>query len=237
MEQYRSLARFYDLTYEEMGKDYKAEASYVKDLIKRFKESDGKALLDVACGTGEHLKHLKGFHRTGLDLNGGILKEARKKLPKVRFVSADMTSFSLEQEFDVITCLFSSIGYVRTRANLKKACRNFARHLKPGGVALIEPWFSPQEFKDRHVSFTPILKDGLSIARMGETRKRKRDCTVTFHWLIGELGEGVRYVRDEQVLGLFTIRETEQALEHAGFWVKHYKKGPAGRGLYVAVKR
>ena len=237
MEQYRSLARFYDLTYEGMGKDYRAEASYLQDVIKRFKKSDGKALLDVACGTGEHLKHFTGFDRTGLDLNGGVLKEARKKLPRLRFVEADMTSFSLRREFDVITCLFSSIGYVRTKAGLRKACRNFARHLKPGGVALIEPWFSPSEFKDRHVRFNPIKKQGLSIARMSETRKRKRDCTVTFHWLIGEEGKGVRYVKDEQVLGLFTQEETRKALEDAGFRVKHYRKGPAGRGLYVAVMK
>ncbi|MFP4524417.1 MAG: class I SAM-dependent DNA methyltransferase [Candidatus Woesearchaeota archaeon] len=236
MEQYRSLARFYDLTYEERGKDYKREVAYLQDVIRRFKKSGGKKLLDVACGTGEHLKHFKAFDRTGLDLNGGVLVEARKKLPKTTFLQADMTSFSLDQEFDVITCLFSSIGYVHTKTNLQKTCRNFARHLKPGGVALIEPWFSPGEFKDRHVSFTPVEKPGLSIARMGETRKRKRDCTVTFHWLIGEHGEGVRYVKDEQVLGLFTEEETVAALERAGFRVKHYKKGPAGRGLYVAVK-
>ncbi len=44
-----------------------------------------------------------------------------------------MESFDLAKEFDVITCLFRAIGYVRTLPALEATLRNFARHLRPGG--------------------------------------------------------------------------------------------------------
>lgn len=236
MEQYRSLAKFYDLTYEAQGKDYKAEAAIIKDLIKKFKKSSGKKLLDVGCGTGKHLTYLKGFERSGMDLNKEILAAARKKNPSVKFSVGDMTSFSLGKKFDIITCLFSAIGYVRTKNNLEKTCTQFANHLHKGGVAIIEPWFQPQEFRKDNLSFTPVKTDRLSIARMGITTKRKNESVVLFHWLIGERGKGITYIKDEHILGLFTKEETTRALERAGFTVKYYKKGITSRGIYVAIK-
>ena len=55
-----------------------------------------------------------------------------------------MTTMSLGRRFDVITCLFSTIGYVKTYQNLAKTLRNFADHLRPGGLLLIEPWFTEE---------------------------------------------------------------------------------------------
>lgn len=46
---YKELAKYYDLIYH--WKNYKKETDKIKKLISRYKKSDGKALLDVACGT------------------------------------------------------------------------------------------------------------------------------------------------------------------------------------------
>jgi hypothetical protein len=52
----------------------------------------------------------------------------------LRAERADMVNLELGRQFDVVLCLFSSIGYVRTRALLKKTLFSFARHLKAGGA-------------------------------------------------------------------------------------------------------
>lgn len=121
---YGELARYYDLIYS--FKDYRREAVRVKALISHYKKSEGKELLDIACGTGHHLEYLKDeFSCTGVDISNEILEVARKNVEGVVFKRADMATLNLGKKFDVITCLFSSIGYVKTRTNLRKTIRNF----------------------------------------------------------------------------------------------------------------
>ena len=95
---YRDLARYYDLIYSE--KDYEKEAEKLKKIISRYKKSEGNELLDVACGTGKHLLHLKKwFSCTGIDLNGEILDVAKKNVPGVVFKRADMLTMSFAKRY------------------------------------------------------------------------------------------------------------------------------------------
>ena len=93
----------------------------------------------------------KYYQVEGLDLDAKMLAVAKKKYPKMRFTQGDMTSFKLDRQFDAITCLFSSIGYVKTRSKLEKAIKTMSRHLLPGGVLLIEPWFTPKQWRQGRV--------------------------------------------------------------------------------------
>src|SRR3989338_3363014 len=125
---YKDLAKYYDLIYDD--KDYKHEAQEVLQLIRKYKKSKGNKLLEVACGSGKHLQYLKNeFECMGLDLNKDILNIAKKNHPNLKFEEGNMTNFNLHQKFDVITCLFSSIGYVRTYDNIIKTINNFQKHL------------------------------------------------------------------------------------------------------------
>ena len=115
------------------------------ELINKHKKSKGKELLDVACGTGTHISLLKKkFNCTGVDLNEDMLRVARKKVRGVVFRKADMASFSLNKKFDVITCLFSAIGHLKTDRQIERAIESFSRHLKQGGVLVIEPWITKE---------------------------------------------------------------------------------------------
>ena len=121
-------ARYYDKLYA--FKDYRAETEKLLETLRRYKPSLGDDLLDVACGTGRHLAYLKeSFRVEGLDLGVGMLEAARERLPEVTFHQADMTDFILGRQFDVVTCLFSSIGYVKTLEALVKTVNGMASHL------------------------------------------------------------------------------------------------------------
>ena len=108
---YKELAEYYDLIYSR--KKYIQEADKLVKLISKYKKSDGNQLLEIACGTGHHLKCFESkFFCTGLDINERMLRVARKRVPEAVLHKADMVNFKLRKKFDVITCLFSSIGYV-----------------------------------------------------------------------------------------------------------------------------
>ncbi len=118
---YKNLARYYDPIYS--WKDYKKEAATVKRLISKYKKSKGNDLLEVACGTGKHIQYLKDdFKILATDMNIGMLKVARKNIKGVTFRQADMTTLNLGREFDVLVCLFSSIGYGRCRWGCALSC-------------------------------------------------------------------------------------------------------------------
>ncbi|MBI3976084.1 MAG: class I SAM-dependent methyltransferase [Armatimonadetes bacterium] len=120
---FRKSAAYYDALYA--WKDYKGEARRLHALIWRYKRSPGNALLDVACGTGGHITFLKGRYAVeGLDLDPRLLAIARRKHPDVVYHRGDMVRFALGRRFDVVTCLFSAIGYATTLSRLRPGGRD-----------------------------------------------------------------------------------------------------------------
>jgi ubiquinone/menaquinone biosynthesis C-methylase UbiE len=164
-----------------------------------------------------------------------MLKVARKKFPKIRYHQGDMTDFNLSHKFDAIVCLFSSIGYVKTKAKLQKTLKTMSRHLLPGGVLLIEPWFTPKQWSVGYVHMLHVNKPDLKITRMSRSGQKGRVALLEFQYLIGT-PKGIEHSSELHELGLFTHEEYTEAFQSAGLKVIHNKKGLDGRGLYIGKK-
>lgn len=143
-----------------------------------------------------------------------------------------MTDFALGQRFDVVTCLFSVIGYVKTLDNLSQAIRCMAQHLAPGGVLLIEPWFTPDTWYPGTVGARCIDEPHLNIARMNTSSVEGRLSIMDMHYLTGT-PEGIQHVVERHELGLFTTEEMTHALTICGLAVTYDAVGLTGRGLYI----
>jgi len=161
-------------------------------------------LLDVGCGMGKHIEYLKEhFACTGLDILPEFVAIARERHPDLSFHRADMIDFDLGETFDVVTNLFSSIGYVKTIENLQRAIRSMARHLVPGGLLIIEPWFTPEAWKPQYVHGIFIDEPELKIARINSSHTAGRISWFDLHYLIGT-PEGTSHYKEHHELGLFT---------------------------------
>ena len=234
---YSKSAQYYDDIYGSIDKDYVAEARKVDKIIQRHKTSAGKSLLDVACGTGIHAGLLAKYYQVeGLDLDPKMLSVARKKYPRIRFQRGDMTDFDLKRQFDVVICLFSSIGYVRTKSRLRKAIRNMSKHLLPGGVLLVEPWFTPEQWHGGRTSIVQVNTPELKIVRMSYGRQKGKISTLEFHYMIGT-SKGIEHSVETHELGLFTHQEYMDAFDVAGIDVTHDPDGLDGRGLYIGTNQ
>lgn len=233
---YKELAKYYDLIYH--WKDYETEASAIKDLIKKYKKSNGKFLLDVGCGTGMHIKYFKDdFSCTGIDINNEMVEVAKSKVKNVIFKQSDMIDFDLNTEFDVILCLFSSIGYVKTYLNLEKTIKNFAKHLKKGGVLIVEPWFTKSTYWVGEPSMTTYDGKDIKIARLNTTKIEGDLSIMEMHYLIVERNEDVKHFVDMHELGLFEANRTLEIMEKANFKSEFLKDGlMKDRGLFIGVK-
>jgi SAM-dependent methyltransferase len=229
---YTHSAMFYDLIYS--WKDYRREADYLLAIIQA-RVPGARNLLDVACGTGEHLRYLTKFDRTGLDLDSGLLRVARAKLPDVRLVHSDMADFDLGLQFDVVVCLFSAIGYVVTVPKLNAAISCMAKHLSPGGVLCVEPWFTPEQWIDSKISMRTAETEDLKVCRIFEGGQNGKTSTNTLHYLVANSGK-VEYFTEFHNLGLFTQDEMRYAFENAGLTVEFDPVGVENRGLYIGTK-
>jgi ubiquinone/menaquinone biosynthesis C-methylase UbiE len=229
--------KYYDDIYATMGKDYAAEASRLHELIQKYKQSAGNTLLDVACGTGTHAGLLSNeYDVAGTDLDKEMLKLARKKYPGIRFVQADMRELDLGRGYDVIACLFSAIGYMKTKTDLQKAIKSMARHLLPGGVLLVEPWFTPEQWTVGRVSTIVVEKPGMKIVRMSHGAQRGKIALLDFQYLAGTPG-GIEHLSEHHEFGLFSHEEYMAAFVKAGLDVVHDPEGVDGRGLYIGIRR
>jgi ubiquinone/menaquinone biosynthesis C-methylase UbiE len=233
---YRELAKYYDKIYQ--WKDYTIETEKIKELIKQFKTTSGNSLLEVGCGTGHHIQHLQDTYQcTGVDLNEEILLVAREKHPNTEFVQANMVNMDLGRSFDVITCLFSSIGYVKTYSNLEKTLNGFSRHLFNEGVAIIEPWFTKDVYSVGRPSITVYEDDDLKIARVSVSEIADIVSVMDMHYLIAERGKKVKHYVDRHELGLFEVDKTLEIMKGAGFDALYLPDGlMENRGLYIGKK-
>lgn len=227
----------YDAIYGAM-KDYAAEARSIAALIRQA-HPGARTVLDVACGTGEHARHLAaehGFAVDGIDLAAGFVEVAQRKNPTGHFVLADMTGFDLGRRYDAVICMFSSIGYARTLGQVTKTLSCFRSHLSPGGVIVVEPWFRPDSISHGRVSLHTVEREGFPICRMGYSIVADRISRIHFEYLIGG-PDGITRATEDHELGLFTDEEMRECFADAGFTCEYDSQGPMGRGQYVARSR
>jgi SAM-dependent methyltransferase len=231
---YEQSAQWYDAIYS--FKDYAGEAERIHGFIRRYKRSPGKKLLDVACGTGMHLYFLKErYDVEGLDINPRILAIAVERLPGVQLHREDMLSFDLGRRFDVVICLFSSIGYARTWERLVEAICGIEAHLERGGLLLVEPWFTPETYQPGTVHGAFVDQPDLKLARINVSEVEDGVSVMDMHHLVGT-PEGVVHFVERHELGLFTHEQYLDALNHAGLSAHYDPEGLTGRGLYLGIR-
>jgi len=233
---FKTISTYYDALYVN-DREYTPEATKVKELLTRNGVPLHTDLLVLACGTGGHIPYFKDdYHVSGLDLSEDMLDLARKKFPDVRFHLGNLIDFELETDLDAMICMYGSIGFVRTVDNLRASMKRIAAHLRPGGLALITPWSTVEDFQDNIVVNAADRPD-LKIARMEQVRlKEPAIVEVTFHHLIGKNKE-VTYHKQSMEIGLFSREEYLSAMADAGLQVVEEYTGTDVRGGVYIGKR
>ncbi len=124
-----------------------------RKLVRGLKRSSAKAILDLACGTGDLTIALykEGFTVTGADLSVNMLEIARHKnektiiedrpVPKYIECSAENLPFE-DSSFDAVTISFG----IRNFQNREIALQEIFRVLKSNGILAILEFATPKNF-------------------------------------------------------------------------------------------
>jgi daunosaminyl-N,N-dimethyltransferase/N-dimethyltransferase len=231
---YEARAELYDRIYS--FKDYRSEVERLRAMLQAEGVADGARLLDAACGTGEHLLHLKRFFDvSGFDKNPAMLEVARQKVPDVPLWEADLRDFTVEAPMQAILCLFSSIGYVHEEEGLGACARSFARALAPGGVLILEPWLTPENCAPGFPSMHTYGDDDLKLCRQAVTEVIGDISAFDMHWLVARRDGEVEHFVERHELRLYTSETMRAALEAAGLEARFEPDGlMPKRGLWIA---
>ncbi len=236
VSQFYELAPYYDAIND--WKDYRREVDRLESLVRQLGAPPRASWLDVACGTGRHLEFLRRRHPVvGVDASRAMLRVARRRVPRDPLVLADMRTFRLDRQFDVVTCLFSAVGHLGSKSDVLRTYANFARHLNPGGVVVVEPWIDPSRFRPGTLHLRRHESPGLTIVRLAFSERRGNRSRIQYHFLVGRTGRGIRHYRVTDVGLLLARREHLELLRRAGFRPQFLSDGfLPGRGLLVGVK-
>jgi SAM-dependent methyltransferase len=229
---YTVQAAYYDRIYG--FRPYREEARTLRSIARRA--TGGRRWLDVGCGTGEHLRYLeKWYDVAGVEPSPAMRRVARRKLPGVRIYPGQMQGFNLSERFDVVSCLFSAVGYLPTVTLLERTLRNFARHLAPGGVVLVEPWIFPEQYRPgRRPAVLRRDLSGAILLRMNVVERRGHRTSMVMHHLYGDR-RGVRYFAERHESTMFTRSEFAKAFRSAGLRARLLRPGLSSkRGLFFA---
>ena len=117
---------------------------------------------------------------------------------------------------------------------LKKTIENFSRHLKEGGVLIIEPWISRRAYKIGSPHMDTYSNDKIKISRMHVSKKKGNLSVIDFHFTIAEKNKGVQHFIDRHEIGMFEHKEILSIMKYLGIKTKFLK---TGRGLFIGIKK
>jgi SAM-dependent methyltransferase len=218
-------AELYDLFYRD--KPYEAEAAFVADRLAEAGAPPPGSILELACGTGRHAFELeaRGYAVVATDYSPDMLACAAatkgKLTSRVELVEQDMRRLDLGgRTFDAVVSLFDSIGYVQTNESLLAVLEGARRHLRPGGLLLIEFWHAAAMLRAHEpVRVRRFSTPTGQVIRISETRLDYPRQTAAVAYTILELGNdgSVHRLEETQTNRYFLVQEMAGWIERAGF--------------------
>jgi SAM-dependent methyltransferase len=238
---FQRIARYYDAIYAARGRDPFGEIA----LLFPAWADDGlnvesRRILDAGCGTGIHLDALAQHGMVeGLDSSQDMLAFARARHPDLPLHLGDFAGFRLESRFNVICCLFGSIGYLPDRAALRRAISCLGDHLAAGGVLLLEPPVVADALEPPRPQRIETMLDDRPLIREGSAHVDGQSLEIAFTWrhLAGATEPECTVLERHRMLLLPSacwLSDMKDALPE-GTRLSFESAGPRGRGLFKAI--
>lgn len=208
---YNELAKYYDLF---NFSDYKKQSDFIDRVISNnFNKNNKIKMLDLACGTGEHIKLLKNKYQIeGADINPGILKVARNKNPENIFYKADLNRLKFkENNYDVIYCLSSSIQYILSPKDMLNALKQIYFSLKKKGIFIFDLGYCKEKWIEGYVGIRTIVNDDFQAAEIFKSRSKNNISYYNPIYLVNKKGHFKFYIDDHKIY-LYSIKEIKQCV-------------------------
>lgn len=212
---YNELAKYYDKLHYQI---YQKQIDFLDRVINMNFKDKKIALLDLACGTGAHIKLLKHkYNIEGLDINKGMLKLAKRKNPENLIISGDLNHLNLKRNYyDLIYCLSGSIQYILSSNILERAFKKIWSSLRKNGLLIFDLQYPKSKWLDNHCGIKTYKEKNLQIV---EIFKSRRIGHIGIHepvYLISKNGRFQFFIDDHKIF-LYEISQIKRILNLAKF--------------------
>jgi len=147
-DEYKNYSRDYDKTHNDektilMYNEWRID---LESAIKKYKVKV-KTLVDLGCGTGiTTIPWLrKGYRVLGVELSKPMLKIAKRKSSKVKWVNQDITKLKINEKADAVTCHFDVLNHILKKRDLQKVFDNVYNIMNEEGLFIFD-MMSPGSF-------------------------------------------------------------------------------------------
>ncbi|MBP9889440.1 MAG: class I SAM-dependent methyltransferase [Leptospiraceae bacterium] len=250
MKLYTELAEYY-YEIEKSGRKFQEEVLFLDEIYKKHKVH---SVLDIGCGTGEHVVAMQelGYKITGTDSSKEMISHAQKRFPNCHFEIGELQTYKKEKAFDGIYSIFGTMNYLITKEDLESSFSNIRKNLKPSGIIIMEIWnaIPIQLIQRKPLTTVGHAKIGnLVIKRNRGFKVKRREGAAQTEETLVEVNFvynlDKKEIKDKHIMRVFTLEEISAILEnqkldilqtYGNYKMEKYKNHGA-RMLIVAKKR
>ncbi|MDE6777239.1 MAG: class I SAM-dependent methyltransferase, partial [Oscillospiraceae bacterium] len=141
---YTNFAEFYDSLTRNVN--YAKRAERLHYLIQEYiqTDTDGKLLLDLACGSGSLSEELAklGYDVIGVDNSPAMLNQAMQKkfasnLP-IQYLCQDMRELDMFGTMDITVCMLDSLNHLDSLEEIQKVFQKVSLFAQPKGLFIFD---------------------------------------------------------------------------------------------------
>ena len=226
---YSSFAKYYDRL-ESQYRDYEEDSRWIDFFLRSH---DAKNVVDVSCGTGNHVSRLTNvdLFTVALDSSRAMIAEASKKNNnrKVELGRADFLNLPLRKNsFDCALCMYWSLAGLSDNLVLRLFKEvNFI--LSNSGILIFDVE-NVDGIKENLIDapfIDSFFQDGdVSVIRANYSRKTSPDVVDWHAYYLFEEGGVSRLVEDRTNLRFYSRGRLEELLSKSGFETLEVRSGP-----------
>lgn len=217
---YENFAAHYDALTENV--EYPLRAARIHHLVEQEIRTDGRILLDLACGSGSMSEEMAklGYDVIGVDNSPAMLSAAMDKkydsgLP-IQYLCQDMREIDMFGTIDVTICTLDSLNHLPSFEDVERVFQRVSLFAMPGGLFIFD---MNTVYKHRHVlAEQTFIYDTESVFCVWENRLKPGTDTVEIQLTFFERDGDAYYRSDEQITETaYSADQIISALETAGF--------------------
>lgn len=135
----QQYSQIYDLLHAD--KAYSSEVDFIYGMYNTHSVIELQNILDVGCGTGNHLKHMskEDVNILGVDPSAEMINIAREKqIKNTEFMVGDISKLTLMETYEMVTSLFNVVNHINNLKDLKAFFRTIYYRVSYGGVFIFD---------------------------------------------------------------------------------------------------
>ncbi len=216
-----TMASVYDALND--GIDISAWADFLCNIFKKYSDNKIRNICELACGTGSMATELakRGYEVTASDISPEMLTEAEQKSRSesvnVRYVTADMRSFSLYRPADACLSLLDSMNYLTKPADFFAALSSVYKSLESGGLFVFDI-NSKHKFEFTYGDNAYVIEsEGVLCAWQNFYNPKSKICDFYLSIFTENADGSYERCDEHQRERMYTLRSVKKMLADTGF--------------------